>query len=106
MSRIKIEDNKLKRHLFFGLGIMFMVLGIVGFILPFMPGTIFLIIATLLFARSSEKFHNMILHNKFVGKYIHYYYAGGKMPLRAKIITFGMIAFSLSLSLFFTLWVS
>ncbi len=106
MSRVKIEDNKLKRYIFFGLGLVFLVIGVIGFIVPLMPGTIFLIIASLLFARSSEKCHNMILHNRYVGKYIAYYHAGGKMPLRAKIITVGMIVVSLTISAVFTFWIN
>lgn len=106
MSRINIEDNKVKRYIFLGIGMIFLVLGVVGFIIPLMPGTIFLILASLLFARSSEKFHNMILHNKYVGKYIAYYHAGGKMPLRAKIITVGMIVVSLTILAVFTFWIN
>ncbi|MCA0388867.1 MAG: YbaN family protein [Bacteroidetes bacterium] len=106
MSRINIEDNRIKRYLLFGLGFSFMVLGIIGFIIPLMPGTIFLILASIFFARSSEKFHNLILHNRFVGKYIHYYHSGGKMPLRAKIITVGIIVVSLTISAAFTFWIN
>jgi uncharacterized membrane protein YbaN (DUF454 family) len=103
MHKLKIEPNILKRYVFFGLGIFFLALAILGFILPVMPGLVFLVISVMFFARSSEKFHTMIIHNRFVAKHIHHYSAEGKMPLRTKIITIGIMVISLAISVTFFL---
>lgn len=59
--------EQIKRTLFIILGWFFVFLGILGFILPLMPGTVFLILALFFFAQSSEKFHTMLLNNSWFG---------------------------------------
>lgn len=49
------------------LGWFFIILGIIGAILPIMPTTVFLIIALGVFSKSSPRFHQMLLNNKYVG---------------------------------------
>ena len=49
------KGHPLTRPFFFVLGLVFVGLGIAGYILPVMPGTIFLILAAGCFARSSRR---------------------------------------------------
>ncbi len=58
----------IKQKLMIALGWFFVILGIIGALLPVMPTTVFLIIALGLFSKSSPRFHQMLLNNKFVGK--------------------------------------
>lgn len=83
----KIVESGALRILYFVLGILCTITGIIGFVVPLMPGTIFLIMAAYFFARSSERFLDYILANKLFGHHIQNFADGGKMPLRAKIVT-------------------
>jgi uncharacterized membrane protein YbaN (DUF454 family) len=55
------------RILFISLGWFFILLGIIGIVLPILPTTPFLILALALFAKSSSRFHQMLLNNRWVG---------------------------------------
>jgi len=89
-----------KKNIFILLGWSFVILGIVGAILPLMPSTVFFIIAAWFFARSSPNFHNKLLTNKYVGKHIKNFYEKNGMPLKSKVISIAMIFLTISFSLF------
>jgi uncharacterized protein len=80
------------RRLMLGLGLVCTALGIVGLILPVMPGTLFLLIAAWAFSRSSERLHQWLYHHPRFGRTIREWYAHGVIPLRAKILAITMMA--------------
>lgn len=57
----------LQQHLLIALGWFFVLLGIIGILLPLIPGTPFLILALALFSKNSPRFHQMLLHNRWIG---------------------------------------
>ncbi len=59
--------NTLKNQLLILLGWVFIVLGIIGIVLPILPTTPFLIVALALFSNSSPRFHRMLLNNGWFG---------------------------------------
>ena len=60
-------------------------LGIVGAFLPVMPTVPFLLVALFCFERSSKKYHDMILNNKYFGKVLRDYYEGRGLTTSVKI---------------------
>ena len=99
----KIHENKSIRLLWIFLGSLSVGMGVIGIFVPGWPTTIFLIIASYFYIRSSEKLYNWLLNNKILGIYLKNYYSGKGMPLKAKIISILMMwAFGL-LSIF--LWI-
>lgn len=60
-----------KRNLFVVLGAINVGLGVLGILLPLLPTTPFLLLAAYLFARSSERCHRWLLHQRILGPYIH-----------------------------------
>lgn len=57
----------LKKHLLLSLAWIFVALGLIGVFLPIVPTTPFLIVALGLFSKSSPRFHQMLLNNRWVG---------------------------------------
>jgi len=100
MNRELIE-NKYLRLLFLLLGFFFLVVGIIGIILPVMPGLVFIIVSTYFFSRSSHKFHDMLINNRYVGKYIKEYYSGVPIPLSTKIFAVLFMLISLIIGIYF-----
>jgi len=83
--------DKLKRRLFVIAGTIALVLGIVGFIMPVLPTTPFLLLAVICYLRGSKRLSNAILSNRFVGSYIRNYLEGRGMSLKMKIWTLSLL---------------
>ena len=77
----------MKKNLFIVVGIICVVLGTIGVFLPVLPTTPFLLLASYCFSRSSQKFNEKLLNNKFIGRYIRDYVENKTMRLRDKITT-------------------
>ncbi len=60
-------QTKLKHYLLICLGWFFVILGAFGALLPLLPTTPFLILALACFSKSSPRFHQMLLNNKWFG---------------------------------------
>ncbi|CAB5080395.1 hypothetical protein D3OALGA1CA_168 [Olavius algarvensis associated proteobacterium Delta 3] len=60
-------NNLLQNHLLIILGWVFVVLGVIGILLPILPTTPFLIVALALFSKSSPRFRQMLLNNAWFG---------------------------------------
>ena len=90
---------KLKKLIFFVLGIIFLILGILGYILPGLPGTIFLIISASFFLRSSNIMYNYVINNRYFGNIIRTYFETKSMPIRAKYLAISSIIIFSGISL-------
>ncbi|HET55941.1 MAG TPA: DUF454 domain-containing protein [Ignavibacteria bacterium] len=107
-DELKITTNTALKIFLIIAGWFFVSLGMIGIFLPVMPTTIFLIIAAACFARSSEKFYNWLITNKYLGKFIRNYRVHRGMPLKAKIIAILMLNIAIGYSAIFAvtlLWV-
>ena len=63
----KINENKSIRLLWVLLGSLSVGMGVIGIFVPGWPTTIFLIIASYFYIRSSEKLYNWLIYNKRLG---------------------------------------
>jgi uncharacterized protein len=86
------------RYLWLALGVIFTVLGFLGYILPGLPGTVFILIAVYFFARSSPRFYNWLLNNPVFGQLIIDWRSGQGIPLRAKILAVLLIILTIGFS--------
>lgn len=89
-------------------GTLFVILGIVGIVVPLVPTTPLLLLAAFCYARSSEKLYHKLLNTKWLGDYIKSFQAGNGIPLRAKFISIIILWLSSGYSIFFLiplLWV-
>ena len=88
--------ENLKKKIYICVGLLATGLGIVGAFLPVMPTVPFLLVALFCFERSSKKYHDMILNNKYFGKVLRDYYEGRGLTTSVKIkailfLTCGMV---------------
>lgn len=100
--------NKFTKWILIIAGIFFLVLGIIGIFLPILPTTPFLLLAAACFARSSKRFYNWLINNKWIGAYIKNYREGKGVPLKIKIFTISLLWFTILFSVFliiYNLWV-
>lgn len=92
--------DSIKRVLFYILGMFFVGLGIAGYILPGLPGTVFLILAAACFVRSSDRMYKWVTEHKLFGSPVKKFLETGGIPYKIKIIAvLSIIVFS-SISLF------
>jgi len=69
-----------------------LAIGILGLILPLLPGTPFLILAAWCFARGSERAHDWLVNHRLIGRYIRNFRDHQVIPLPAKIAAvFGLV---------------
>ena len=86
------------------IGFIFYTIGIIGYFVPGLPGTIFIILAAFCFLRSYPKFYNKIISNKNYGKVVENFVRFQIIPSKVKvIILFCIWLFSL-LSIFYFLY--
>lgn len=83
------------------LGFLCLGLGIAGYIVPLLPGTVFLLMATFFFFRSSHRMYNWVLHHRLFGPLIRNYRAGYGIPRRIKVYAIALIVVSFAVTLSF-----
>lgn len=74
------------RIVYFSLGWVMVALGVIGLIMPLMPGAVFLIVAAWCFARSSPRFEAWLLEHPTFGKPLRDWRASGAIPRSGKIM--------------------
>lgn len=74
----------LARPLYFTLGFISLLLGLIGILLPVLPTTPFILLAAFGFSRSSKRFHQRLLSNRWFGPMIVQWEAHGTIPLKIK----------------------
>lgn len=74
------------RIVYFSLGWVMVALGMIGLVLPLMPGAVFLIIAAACFARSSPRLEAWLLEHPTFGKSLRDWRAAGAIPRPAKLM--------------------
>jgi len=95
------KEKKFRKRLIFLGGFISLSLGIIGIVIPILPTTPFLLLASAAFAKSSEKFHKWLLNNRVLGAYIRNYKEGKGMPLKIKVITLLLLWITISISILF-----
>ena len=85
-NEMSITSNRLIRWVLIITGTFFLGLGVLGIFLPLLPTTPFLLLAAACYARSSKRFYNWLLNNKWFGNYVKNYQEKKGLPLKVKIL--------------------
>ena len=82
-------------------GNFFVAFGILGIFLPLLPTTPFLLLAAACYIRSSERFYNWLMNNKWLGNYIKNYREKKSIPLKVKVLSLSFLWLTIGYSVFF-----
>ena len=93
--------KSMKRALYFIAGCCALILGAVGVVLPLLPTTPFVLVAAWCFARSSQRFHQMLVNHRVFGPLIRDWEAYGVIPFKVKCLATTMMLVMVSYPLFF-----
>ena len=100
-KRVSRISDRLIRGVLVLAGTCFLALGILGVFLPLLPTTPFLLLAAACYARSSKRFYNWLLNNRWFGTYIRNYREGKGIPPKLKVITLALLWGTIIYSAFF-----
>jgi uncharacterized membrane protein YbaN (DUF454 family) len=81
-------------------GWLFTLLGLIGIILPVLPTTPFLIVALVLFSKSSPRFHQMLLNNTWFGPTLKQWERDKTLSRKTKYKALFLILITFSISVF------
>ena len=73
------------RILFISLGFIFVGIGVVGIVVPILPTTPFLLLASFFFAKGSKKFHDWFMSTKLYKKHLESFVNSRAMTLKSKL---------------------
>lgn len=77
--------SKVKKYIYITIGLIAFVLGSIGVIIPVLPTTPFLLLASFCFARGSDKFNNWFKGTKLYKKHLESFVNERAMTLKQKI---------------------
>lgn len=84
-------------------GFLSLGLGILGVLLPVLPGTPFLLLAAYLFSKGSDRWHGWLLRQKHVGQIIREWNEHGMIRPRAKFLCLTVMLLSMGYSIGFVM---
>ncbi|MDX9842940.1 MAG: YbaN family protein [Aquabacterium sp.] len=89
---------RLKRTLLVGAGLLSLVLGLLGAVLPGLPTTPFVLLAAACFAKASPRLHQWLVQHRWLGPMVRDWEAHHTLPLRIKWLASGMMALMVGVS--------
>ena len=94
-------SSRLIRGMLIAAGSLFVGLAVLGIFLPLLPTTPFLLLAAACYARSSKRFYNWLLNNRWFGNYIKNYREKKGVPLRVKLLSISLLWITILFSVAF-----
>ncbi len=95
------SSETIQNRIWIAAGFLSTGIGIVGYIVPMMPGLVFFLIAAYCFSRGSKKFLYALLRNKYVGATIRDYFKGRGIRMNTKIFAIVTINASIIFSILY-----
>lgn len=91
----------MKNGIYIVLGWIFVTIGAIGAVLPLLPTTPFLIVALVLFSKSSPRFHRMLLNNRWFGPGLRQWEASRSIsrPIKKRATILIIITFGISIAI-------
>lgn len=91
--------NRVKRFIYIVIGLIAFILGAIGIVLPILPTTPFLLLASYCFAKSSEKFNIWFTGTKIYKNHLESFVNERAMTLKQKVTLLAFADFMLAFPL-------
>lgn len=78
--------KRIKKFFYVTIGLIAFVLGAIGVVLPVLPTTPFLLLASVCFVKGSERFNNWFMNTKIYKKHLETFVKERSMTLKQKIV--------------------
>lgn len=88
------------RLLYLILGHLFVAIGLIGLVLPLLPTTPFLILASACYMRSSERLRRALMEHKWLGPPLRAWHDSGAIAWPAKLMAVGSLTLTLGVSIY------
>lgn len=89
---------RLKRAVLVAAGLLALLLGLLGAVLPGLPTTPFILLAAACFAQASPRLHRWLVQHRWLGPMVRDWEAHRSMPLRIKWLASGMMVLMVGVS--------
>ena len=89
---------RLKRAVLVAAGLLALLLGLLGAVLPGLPTTPFILLAAACFAQASPRLHSWLVQHRWLGPMVRDWEAHRSMPLRIKWLASGMMVLMVGVS--------
>ena len=86
---VDLDRSPLSRTVWFVLGLLSMIVGLIGIPVPGLPTTPPMILAAACFAKSNQRFYDWIINNRMFGEHVKNYREGNGIPKKSKPIILG-----------------
>jgi len=98
-GRVRLSRNPWVRWALLTSGALFVVAGVLGLLLPALPGTPLLLLAGFCFAQSSERCYIWLMTNRWFGRHVRNWSHAKGIPPRVKagVILFLLPSFTISI---------
>ncbi len=95
------EYYRVQKYFYFISGIILVLIGTIGIFLPILPTTIFLILASACFIKSSPRAHQWLKNHKLFGQYIKNYEEKSGLTVKSKVFNILFLWIMISISIIF-----
>lgn len=90
--------TRLQRWLLTLAGVLALVLGVIGIVVPGLPTTPFVLLAAACFAKASPRLHAWLLAHRYLGPMVRDWEAHHSLPLRIKWLSTSVMSLMVALS--------
>lgn len=95
----KKPAGKIQKILLTCAGLLALLLGLIGIVLPGLPTTPFILLAVACFAKSSPHLHQKLIQHRYLGPLIQDWEKYRSLPLKVKWVASGTICIMIMLSI-------
>jgi uncharacterized membrane protein YbaN (DUF454 family) len=97
-QKLSQDRSRAVRPLFAALGVLFVGLGYIGYVVPGMPGTVFFILALWAFKKSSPRLEDWLLNRSFMGPTLRDWEQDKSIRRETKVLAICMVWVSILIS--------